>query len=168
MIDILVQSRRNRRAAVRFFRKLLKSQGCVPRRLITDKLRSYPSACRRDAVRGPLHGPVCEQSRRSVASTDPSARAADAPLQIGRPATALCVRPRRGAESLPRRPTSPAVGSSPPAPHEGIRRMGGGDVRLLRHEGSPTSRARSAPPAPSRQCRRESAGVHPTSASSVI
>ena len=46
VIDILVQSRRNQRAAVRFFRKLLKGQGCVPRRLITDKLRSYPAACR--------------------------------------------------------------------------------------------------------------------------
>ena len=46
VLDILVQSRRNRRAAVRFFRKLLKRQGCVPRRLITDKLRSYPAACR--------------------------------------------------------------------------------------------------------------------------
>ena len=46
VIDILVQSRRNRRAAIRFFRKLLKGQGCVPRRLITDKLRSYPAACR--------------------------------------------------------------------------------------------------------------------------
>ena len=45
-IDILVQSRRNRLAALRFFRKLLKGQGCVPRRLITDKLRSYPTACR--------------------------------------------------------------------------------------------------------------------------
>ena len=46
MLDILVQSRRNRRAAVRFFRKLLKKQGCLPRRLITDKLRSYPAAHR--------------------------------------------------------------------------------------------------------------------------
>ena len=46
VIDILVQSRRNRRAAIRFFRKLLKGQGCVPRRLITDKLRSHPAACR--------------------------------------------------------------------------------------------------------------------------
>jgi putative transposase len=46
VIDILVQSRRNKQAAVRFFRKLLKSQGRVPRRLITDKLRSYPAACR--------------------------------------------------------------------------------------------------------------------------
>ena len=46
VIDILAQSRRNRRAAIRFFRKLLKGQGCVPRRLITDKLRSYAAACR--------------------------------------------------------------------------------------------------------------------------
>ena len=46
VLDILVQSRRNRRAAVRFFRKLLKNQGCLPRRLITDKLRSYPAAHR--------------------------------------------------------------------------------------------------------------------------
>ena len=46
VLDILVQSRRNRQAARRFFRKLLKGQGCVPRRLITDKLRTYPAACR--------------------------------------------------------------------------------------------------------------------------
>ena len=47
VLDILVQSRRNRRAAVRFFRKLLKRQGCVPRRWITDKLRSYSAAQRK-------------------------------------------------------------------------------------------------------------------------
>ena len=46
VIDILVQSRRNRRAAVRFFRKLLKRQGSVPRGLVTDKLASYPAAHR--------------------------------------------------------------------------------------------------------------------------
>ena len=46
VIDILVQSRRDRRAAARFFRKLLKGQGREPRRLITDKLRSYSAAHR--------------------------------------------------------------------------------------------------------------------------
>ena len=45
-LDILVQPRRNRRAAIRFFRKVLKGQGREPRRLVTDKLRSYPAACR--------------------------------------------------------------------------------------------------------------------------
>ena len=46
VIDILVQSRRNRRAAERFFRRLLKSQGREPRLVITDKLRSYSAALR--------------------------------------------------------------------------------------------------------------------------
>ncbi len=45
-IDILVQPRRDRHAAERFFRKLLKSQGREPRRLVTDKLRSYAAAQR--------------------------------------------------------------------------------------------------------------------------
>ena len=46
LLDSLVQSRRDRRAATRFFRKLLKAQGRAPRRLITDKLRSYSAAHR--------------------------------------------------------------------------------------------------------------------------
>jgi putative transposase len=46
VIDILVQSRRHRRAAERFFRKLLKAQGKVPFRLVTDKLKSYGAALR--------------------------------------------------------------------------------------------------------------------------
>jgi putative transposase len=46
VIDILVQPRRNRRATERFFRKLLKGQGSEPRRLVTDKLRSYGAAHR--------------------------------------------------------------------------------------------------------------------------
>ncbi len=46
VIDILVQPRRNRRAAERFFRKLLKGQGSEPRRLVTDKLGSYSAAHR--------------------------------------------------------------------------------------------------------------------------
>ena len=39
-------SHRKRRAAVRCFRTLLKAQGRVPRRLITDQLRSYAAAGR--------------------------------------------------------------------------------------------------------------------------
>ena len=43
VLDILVPSHRNRRAAVRFFRTLLKTQGHIPRQLITD-LRRFTSA----------------------------------------------------------------------------------------------------------------------------
>jgi putative transposase len=46
VIDILVQPRRNRRAAERFFRQLLKDQGSEPRWLVTEKLRSYSAAHR--------------------------------------------------------------------------------------------------------------------------
>src|SRR4051795_12642544 len=44
VLDILVQSRRNKRAAKRLLRKLLKKQGRAPRVLITDKLASYSAA----------------------------------------------------------------------------------------------------------------------------
>ena len=45
-IDILVQRRRNKQAAVRFLRRLIKGQGGEPRWLVTDKLRSYDAAHR--------------------------------------------------------------------------------------------------------------------------
>src|SRR5687768_6843956 len=44
VLDVLVQSRRDKRAAKRLLRKLLKKQGRPPRVLITDKLASYPAA----------------------------------------------------------------------------------------------------------------------------
>src|SRR2546428_10695222 len=46
VLDILVQSRRNKKAAQRFFRKLLKGLCYVPRVIITDKLKSYAAAKR--------------------------------------------------------------------------------------------------------------------------
>ncbi len=44
VLDILVQSQRNKTAAKKFFRKLLKGCQYVPRVLITDKLGSYGAA----------------------------------------------------------------------------------------------------------------------------
>jgi len=46
VIDILVQPRRDQRAAERFFRRLLRSQGKDPLRIVTDKLKSYAAAMR--------------------------------------------------------------------------------------------------------------------------
>jgi putative transposase len=46
VLDILVQSRRNTKAAKRFLAKLMKKQQRVPRVLVTDKLRSYAAAHR--------------------------------------------------------------------------------------------------------------------------
>ncbi|WP_406729217.1 IS6 family transposase [Streptomyces sp. GD-15H] len=46
VLDILVQSRRDRAAARHFFRKLLKKTCSVPRVVVADKLRSYRAAHR--------------------------------------------------------------------------------------------------------------------------
>jgi len=51
VLDILVQSRRNKKAAKRFFRKLLKGLLYVSRVIITDKLKSY-SAAKREILPG--------------------------------------------------------------------------------------------------------------------
>ena len=43
-LDVLVQTRRNAKAAKKLMKKLLKKQGFAPTRVITDKLASYPAA----------------------------------------------------------------------------------------------------------------------------
>ncbi|OYR08455.1 DDE domain protein [Brucella grignonensis] len=44
VLDALLQSCRNKKAAFRLMRKLLKSQCVTPRVIIIDKLRSYAAA----------------------------------------------------------------------------------------------------------------------------
>jgi putative transposase len=71
VIDILVQSRRNRGAAARFFRKLLKGQGRAPRRLITDQLRSY-AAAHRTAMPSVVHSTQQYENNRAEVSHQPT------------------------------------------------------------------------------------------------
>jgi putative transposase len=54
VLDMLVQTRRDKRAAKRLLRKLLKKQMRPPRVLITDKLASYPAA-KRELMPGVEH-----------------------------------------------------------------------------------------------------------------
>jgi len=44
VLDVLVQHRRDRAAALKLMRRLLKKQGFAPRLVVTDKLRSYGAA----------------------------------------------------------------------------------------------------------------------------
>ena len=46
VLDVLVQTRRNKQAALKLMRKLLKKYGFVPDKLVTDDLRSYAAAAR--------------------------------------------------------------------------------------------------------------------------
>ena len=46
VLDVLVQSKRNKQAALKLMRRLLKKYAMVPERLVTDDLRSYGAAAR--------------------------------------------------------------------------------------------------------------------------
>jgi len=46
VLDVVVQTRRHRKAALRLIRKLLKNQGVRPERIVTDRLASYGAALR--------------------------------------------------------------------------------------------------------------------------
>ena len=46
VLDVLVQAKSNKRAALKLMRKLLKKYGFLPETLVTDDLRSYHAAAR--------------------------------------------------------------------------------------------------------------------------
>ena len=72
-LDILVQSRRNAKAAKRLLRKLLKKQGITPRVMITDKLASY-AAAKRVVMPGVEHRQHKGSNNRAENSHQPTRR----------------------------------------------------------------------------------------------
>lgn len=56
-IDILVQKRKNKAAAMHFFKRLLKGQAGTPLKVVTDKLASY-SAAKKELIPSVEHSTV--------------------------------------------------------------------------------------------------------------
>jgi putative transposase len=54
VIDVYLQKRRDGATAKRFFKRLLRNNGSEPRKIVTDKLRSYPVA-HREVIPGSIH-----------------------------------------------------------------------------------------------------------------
>jgi putative transposase len=73
VLDVLVQSRRNKHAALKLMRKLLKKYTFVPERMITDDLRSY-SAAARDLGIGGRHERGRWRNNRAENSHQPTRR----------------------------------------------------------------------------------------------
>jgi putative transposase len=73
VLDILVQSRRNAKAAKRFFRKLLHGLQYVPRAIVTDKLKSY-AAAKREILPGIEHRQSRYLNNRAEVSHQPTRR----------------------------------------------------------------------------------------------
>ena len=130
VIDILVQSRRDRRAAKRFFRKLLKHQGATPWRLVTDKLRSY-GAAHRTVMPSVVHSTEQyeEQPSRNLAPADAATTTTDAKVQISKSSAAILVRAWTCPKPLPRRPAFVASASSSRATRSLFPRLGRSNVR---------------------------------------
>ena len=57
VVDVFLQTRRDGAAAKRFFRRLLKRHCGEPRKIVTDKLRSYGVA-HRELSEGASYGPL--------------------------------------------------------------------------------------------------------------
>ncbi len=73
VLDVLVQSRRDKQAAKRLLRKLLKRQCCAPRVMVTDKLPSY-GAAKQEAMPGVEHRQHKGLSNRAENSHQPMRR----------------------------------------------------------------------------------------------
>ena len=71
VLDILVQSRRDKKAAKKFFRNLLKGLRCVPRVIITDKLKSY-SATKAEVMPSVVHLQQKYENNRAEISHQPT------------------------------------------------------------------------------------------------
>ena len=122
VLDVLVQSRRDAKAAKRLLRKLLKKQMRAPRVLITDKLKSY-GAARRKLRLGSEHrqhkGP-----RRELASADTPTRTTSEALHVGPTSAALSVHPRPDRQPLSPAPQPPVRHRIPHRPRSGLRDLG--------------------------------------------
>jgi transposase-like protein len=73
VLDLLVQQRRDKAAAVKLMRKLLKKQGFAPGMLVTDKLRSY-GAARSEMGLSACHEQGLRKNNRAENSHQPTRR----------------------------------------------------------------------------------------------
>ena len=105
VLDFLIQSRRNTKAAIRLMRKLLKKQGFAPSTIVTDKLRSYGSAIRKLGLCAEHEQGLRKNNRaENLPSAGTTTRAKDAALQIAKVCPEIPRHPRCRLQSL-QRPT---------------------------------------------------------------
>ena len=108
VLDILVQSKRDAKAAKRFLAKLMKKQCRVPRVLVTDKLRSYGTA-HRELMKSVEHRKpeVPQQPGGELPPTDAATRTHHEGLPLRGRSPALPVGLQRDLTALPPPPSPP-------------------------------------------------------------
>ena len=81
VLDVLVQSKRNKHAALKLMRKLLRKYAFVPERLVTDDLRSYGAASETLGSNAGMSAGDGRTIERRITSADAAAGAQDAAVQ---------------------------------------------------------------------------------------
>ena len=71
VVDVFLQARRDGKAAMRFFKRLIKAHGGEPRRVVTDKLRSYGVA-HRELIPDTIHDTAQYANNRAELSHQPT------------------------------------------------------------------------------------------------
>jgi transposase-like protein len=104
VLDVLVQARRDKDAALRLMRKLLKNQELVPASIVTDRYRAYDAALRDLGLSGIHHRGKRLNNRaeaRTCRSDDESERSKvfdlPAPCNVSFPATRPVTTPSMSA-----------------------------------------------------------------------
>jgi putative transposase len=71
VVDVFLQKRRDGKAAKRFFRRLLKKHQGEPRKIVTNKLRSY-NVAHRELIPETIHGTTQYANNRAELSHEPT------------------------------------------------------------------------------------------------
>ena len=87
VLDVLIQRRRDRKAALKLLRKLLKRQGYVPESIVKDRLRSY-SAALRDLALADRHVSGGRSNNRAEVAHQPTRRPERQQLRFKSPGSA--------------------------------------------------------------------------------
>lgn len=124
VLDVLLQRHRDTKAAKRFFRKLLKKQGFVPRVIVTDKLKSYEAAKKQvmKTVEHRAHKRLNNPCR-ELPSTDSSARTTHATIQIPRASSTISLHVWTDSRPFPPQATSTDCSLLPPGNAPTISRL---------------------------------------------
>ena len=69
MVDVYLQAKRDGAAAKRFFRRLIRNNGGEPRKIVTDKLRSYGVA-QRELIPETIHSTKQYENNRAEQSLE--------------------------------------------------------------------------------------------------
>ena len=136
VLDVLVQSKRDKHAAMKLMRKLLKKYGFIPDRMITDDLRSYGAAARDLGIESRHERGQWRNNRAETPSAHPQKGAQDAAFQEPRFSTKVPFHPRRRLQHFQRPASSNDTTDLPSLPRCGDERMARGRRGCIRSRGT--------------------------------